>query len=101
MWTKEHRARHEPRLRIWYRSGPRRRWPVGWNGLIHLAVRRPRPRWRLCERLPGICVWAAPGARLAAAPAAVAEGVWLVPTLAGPWPVRPPDVRGCGAAAAR
>src|SRR5206468_3273731 len=40
-------------------------------------------------------------ARLAVAYAAVADGVWLVPALARAWPVRPPDVRGGDAAAAR
>src|SRR3954451_13666633 len=101
MWTKEHRARHEPRLKDMVSQ-----WAE--KTVVRWLERADPPRSEAAT--PTLAVVRAlawhlrvgrPLAGLAVAPAAVADGVWLVPPLALAWPVRPPDVRGCGAAAAR
>src|ERR1700712_5764058 len=100
MWTKEHRARHEPRLKDMVSQFAEKkvaRWleradpPRSEVATPTLAVVRAIA-WHL--RVGG------PWRAFTVAPAAVADGVWLVPTLAGTWSVRPPDVGGCSAAAA-
>ena len=103
MWTKEHRARHEPHLKNMVSA-------CAEEAVAHWLERADPPRNAAATPTlaahTGDCTgdWLAsarrwPMARLAVAPAAVADGVWLVPALAGAWPIRSPDVRGCGAAA--
>ena len=60
MWTKEHRARHEPRLKDMI-SHVCREEVARWPEQADPPRSGQRPRWRLCGRSPGICALVARG----------------------------------------